>query len=138
MNETVPLRLLDVQAGSGSALATVCASTSPQCVTTPPTAPMVLTSLLFAVSPLFNVSWCRTCSERRDSLITSLLVCLYFHTTRQTGSNSLLTLFSSTFLYFLCSVNTSNFTSLNFCVECLSLDSFVKIMHVCDFTCVNL
>lgn len=50
MNETVPRHLSDVQAGSGSALATVCASTSPQCVTTLLTVPMVLTSLLFAVS----------------------------------------------------------------------------------------
>lgn len=54
-NETVPRRLSDVQAGSGSAPATACASTSPQCVTTLPTAPMVLTSLLYVVS-LFSAS----------------------------------------------------------------------------------
>lgn len=50
MKETVPRRLSDVQAGSGSVLATVCASTSPQCATTHLTAPMVLTSLLSVVS----------------------------------------------------------------------------------------
>lgn len=50
MKEIAPRRLSDVQAGSGSALATVCASTSPQCATTLLTAPMALMSLLFAVS----------------------------------------------------------------------------------------
>lgn len=52
MKETVPRRLSDVQAGSGNVLATVCASTSPQCVTTHLIAPMALTSLLSVVSPI--------------------------------------------------------------------------------------
>lgn len=50
MKETVPHRPFAVQAGSGNVLATVCASTWPQCVTTLLTVPTVLTSPLFAVS----------------------------------------------------------------------------------------
>lgn len=76
MKETVPHRLSDVQAGSGSALATACASTSPQCVTTLLTVPMGLTSLLSAVSLIsaFLVSLERVLclSERLDCFIKFL------------------------------------------------------------------
>lgn len=74
MKETVPRRLSDVPAGSGSAPATVCASTSPLCVTTLLTAPMVLTSLLSAVSLisafLLSLQQALGLSERFDCFIT--------------------------------------------------------------------
>lgn len=53
MKGTVPRRRFDARACSGSVRATACASISPQFVTTLPTAPMVPTSLLSAVSRLY-------------------------------------------------------------------------------------
>ncbi len=74
MKETVPHRLSGVQAGSGSALVTACASTSPRCATTLPTAPMVLTSLLSAVSLisafLVSLEHAVCLSERLDCFMT--------------------------------------------------------------------
>lgn len=151
MKETVPHRLSDVQAGSGNALATVCASTSPQCVTTLLTAPMVLTSLLSAVSliPAFLVSLEHIFFVYHKDLIILLnfQVCwppqiqLNSHIIWRTGSNSDLIWFDLTFFDCLYSENrsdTSRHKSFVLNVICLSLYSCVKIMHVCDSICINL